>query len=45
MAARMAILTSRLVGSLVVVPPIRSSADSGLSIDWLITCAKPSIIM
>jgi len=44
MAARMAIMTSQLVGSLVVAPAIRSSADWGLSIGWLTTCAHPSVM-
>jgi len=45
MAARIAVMISRLVGSLVFAPAIRSSADCGSSMDWLITCAQPSVIM
>jgi len=45
MAARMAVMTSRLVGSLVFAPAIRSSAHWGSSIDWLITCAHPSVMI
>jgi len=45
MAARMAVMTSRLVGSQVFAPVIRSSADWGSSIDWLITCTHPSVMM
>jgi len=45
MAARMAVITSRLVGSLSLAPAIRSSADCGSSIDWLITCAYPSLMI
>jgi len=45
MAARITVMTSRLVGSLVVAPSIRLSADCGSSIEWLITCAHPSVMM
>jgi len=41
----MAAITSQLVASLVVAPAIRSSADCGLLIDWLITCAQPSVMI
>jgi len=44
MAARIAVMTSRLVGSLCFAPAIRSSADCGSSIDWLMTCAQPSLM-
>ena len=45
MAARITVITSRLVGSLVVAPSIRLSADCGSSIEWLITCAHPSVMI
>jgi len=45
MAARMAVITSRLLESLVVAPAIRSSANWGSSIDWLMTCTYPSVMM
>ena len=45
MAARITVITSRLVGSLVVAPSIRLSTDCGSSIEWLITCAHPSVMM
>ena len=45
MAARITVITSRLVGSLVVAPSIKLSADCGSSIEWLITCAHPSVMM
>jgi len=45
MAARITVMMSRLVGSLIVAPSIRLSADCGSSIEWLITCAHPSVMM
>ena len=45
MAAKMVVMMSRLVGSLVVAPVIRSSADYGSSIAWLITCAQPLVMI
>jgi len=39
MAARIAVMISQLVESLVFVPAIRSSADCGSSMHWVITCA------
>jgi len=38
-------MTSLLVESLVFAPVIRSSADWGSSIDWLIICAQPSVMI
>ena len=45
MVARITVITSRLVGSLIVAPSIRLSADCGSSIEWLITYAHPSVMM
>jgi len=45
MAARMAVIMSWLVGSLSLAPAIRSSADCGSSIDWLIPCGHRSLMM
>jgi len=45
MAARITVITSQFVGSLEVVTAIRSSANCGSSIDWLITCAQLSLMM
>ena len=45
MAARITVITSRLVGSLVVAPSIKLSADCGSLIEQLITCAHPSVMM
>jgi len=45
MVARITVMTSRLVGSVIVAPSIRLSADCGSSIEWLITCAHSSVMM
>jgi len=45
MATRIAVMMSRLVGYLVVALAIRSPTDCGSSIDCLITCAQPSVMM
>jgi len=45
MAARIAVMMSRLLGSLVIAPAITSSADCRSSIALLLTCAQPSVII
>jgi len=45
MAARIAVMMSRLVGSWCLAPSIRFSTNSGSSMHWLITCAQPSVMM
>jgi len=45
MAANIAVMTSRLLGSCLLAPWMRSSAACGSSMDWFITCAHPSVMM
>jgi len=45
MAASMAVMTSRLLGSCFLAPWMRSSAACGSSMDWLITCAHSSVMI
>jgi len=44
-AVSIAVIISQLQGSRVLAPSIKSSADWGSSIDWLMTCAHPSVLM